>query len=47
MDWKGVMREIRLLLLQLPASRFWGVWLLFLIALIGFLYGGLVENILS
>lgn len=39
MDWKGVMREIRLLLLQLPASRFWGMWLLLLIALISVMYG--------
>lgn len=39
MDWKGVMREIRLLLLQLPNSRFWGMWLLLLIALVGAMYG--------
>lgn len=39
MDWKGVVREFRLLLLQLPPFRFLAVWLLLLIALIGFMYG--------
>jgi hypothetical protein len=40
MDWKGIIREVRLLLLQLPPFRFLAVWLLAAIALIGVIYRG-------
>lgn len=34
MDLKGILREVRLMLLQLPAPRFWGIWLLVLIVIL-------------
>ena len=45
MDWKGIIREIRLLLKELPDTRFWAVWLLALPLVITFCVCLLIRSL--
>ncbi|MFU5807208.1 hypothetical protein ACM7T9_29345 [Pseudomonas aeruginosa] len=39
MDFSKIVREVRMMADKLPALRFWGIWLSFLIAAAGYAAG--------